>query len=90
MHMGINSGQAHVGATHMKSVTGDRWTYTASGMVTVLAARIGALSQKTKLYVGPETMQQARNHFKCVSIGTYSLKNVSGQTEVFQVKRLAT
>ena len=89
LHMGINSGRAHVGATHMKSVTGDRWTYTASGMVTVLAARIGALSQKTKLYIGPETMHQVRNDFECVSIGTYSLKNVSGQTEVFQVKAFA-
>ncbi len=87
LHMGINSGRAHVGATHMKSVTGDRWTYTASGMVTVLAARIGALSKKTKLYIGPETMHKVTHDFKCVSIGTYSLKNVSGQTEVFQVKR---
>jgi class 3 adenylate cyclase len=57
-------------------------------MVTVLAARIGALSQKTKLYIGPETMRQVRNDFKCVSIGAYSLKNVSGQTEIYQVKRL--
>jgi class 3 adenylate cyclase/putative methionine-R-sulfoxide reductase with GAF domain len=89
LHMGINTGRAHVGATHMKSVTGDRWTYTASGMVTVLAARIGALSQKTQLYVGPETVRQIANDFHCVSIGTYALKNVSGQTEVFQVKRLA-
>ena len=90
LHMGINSGQAHVGATHMKSVTGDRWTYTASGMVTVLAARIGALAQKTKLYIGPETMRQVKNDFECVSIGAYSLKNVSGQTEIYQVKRRAT
>lgn len=90
LHMGINTGRAHVGATHMKSVTGDRWTYTASGMVTVLAARIGALSQKTALYIGPETMHLVRNDFKCVSVGTHALKNVSGQTEVFQVKRLAT
>ena len=88
LHMGINTGRAHVGATHMKSVTGDRWTYSASGMVTVLAARIGALSQKTSLYIGPETMRQVRNNFKCASVGTYALKNVSGQTEVFQVKRL--
>lgn len=90
LHMGINSGQAHVGATHMKSVTGDRWTYTASGMVTVLAARIGGLSQKTQLYAGPDTMHQVKDDFEYVSIGKYSLKNVSGQTEVFQVKRLVT
>ena len=74
----------------MKSVTGDRWTYTASGMVTVLAARIGGLSQETQLYVGPDTMHQVKDDFEYVSIGKYSLKNVSGQTEVFQVKRLVT
>jgi len=58
-------------------------------MVTVLAARIGALSQKTQLYVGPDTMHQVKDDFECVSIGKYSLKNVSDQTEVFQVKAFA-
>ena len=29
---------------------------------------------------------QVEKDFKCNSIGTYSLKNVSGQTEIFEVE----
>ncbi len=90
LHMGINSGKAHVGATHMKSVTGDRWTYTASGMVTVLAARIGTLSRKSKLLIGLETMQKVLDDFECECIGAHRLKNISGSTEVFEVKSAAS
>jgi class 3 adenylate cyclase len=38
--MGINSGEALLGAAKFESQTGDRWTYTARGMVTNVAARI--------------------------------------------------
>jgi len=86
LHMGINSGKAYVGATHMKSVTGDRWTYTASGMVTVMAARIGALSEKTRLFIGPETMNLIATSFTYEYIGDHQFKNVSGQTPVYEVK----
>ena len=43
-NMGINSGRALVGPAKFESYTGSRWTYTARGMVTNVAARIGALA----------------------------------------------
>jgi len=90
LHMGIESGEAYVGATHMKSVTGDRWTYTASGMVTVMAARIGALSDHSRLFVGPGTMDRISANFSCESLGEHLLKNVSGRTPVYEVKPILT
>lgn len=88
LHMGINSGKAYVGATRMKSITGERWTYTASGMVTVLAARIGALSEKTRLYIGSETHKFIQVHCDCDFIGSRKLKNVSKAMPIYWVKNI--
>lgn len=88
LHMGINSGKAYVGATRMKSITGERWTYTASGLVTVLAARIGALSEKTRLYIGSETHKLIPAHCDCDFIGNRKLKNVSKAMPIYWVKNI--
>ena len=87
LHLGINSGEAWVGSTKMKTLTGERWTYTASGLVTVLAARIGGLSSGSKLYVGPETYRCIRNSCACESIGIKELKNVKTPLEIYRVMK---
>ena len=86
LHMGINSGQAWVGSTKMKSLTGERWTYTASGLVTVLAARIGALSQESQLYVGPETFECIQKDCNSEFLGYHKVKNVKNPVPVYLVK----
>ena len=86
LHMGINSGKAYVGVTRMKSITGERLTYTASGLVTVIAARIGQLSENTELFIGPETYSMIRDVYPCDSIGDCRLKNISERIPVFRVK----
>jgi class 3 adenylate cyclase/putative methionine-R-sulfoxide reductase with GAF domain len=86
LHLGINSGRAYVGSTKMKSLAGERWTYTASGMVTVLAARIGALSGGTRLYIGPDTHKCVQGDFECEFLGEQELKNVKGPVPVYWVK----
>jgi class 3 adenylate cyclase/putative methionine-R-sulfoxide reductase with GAF domain len=85
LHLGINSGEAWVGSTKMKTLTGERWTYTASGLVTVLAARIGALSSGSKLYVGPGTYRCIQNSCACEAIGIKELKNVKTPLEIYRV-----
>ena len=88
LHMGVNSGEAYVGTTRMKSVTGDRLTYTASGIVTVLADRIGQLSENTRLFIGPETYAMVNNIYPCDFIGDCRLKNISESVSVFCVNPL--
>lgn len=44
INMGINSGPAFLGAAKFESYTGSRWTYTARGLTTNVAARIGSLA----------------------------------------------
>ena len=85
LHLGINSGSAWVGSTKMRSLWGERWTYTASGMVTLLAARIGQLSSDTRLYVGPETHRHVEDSFNCQSLGPQQVKNVEEPVSVYWV-----
>ena len=45
IHVGINSGPALVGATKIDIAGGGRWTFTASGPTTNLAARVAGLTR---------------------------------------------
>lgn len=85
LHIGISSGEAYVGITRMKSTVQERWTYTASGLVTILASRIGALSKKTRLYIGPNTYNRIREQIYCDFVGNRALKNVSKKVPIYHV-----
>ncbi len=86
LHMGINTGEAFVGTTRMQSITGDRLTYTATGVVTVLAARIGSISENTQLLIGLDTYALIQDAFTCNFIGDRNLKNISEPISVYWVK----
>ncbi|MFH2091930.1 MAG: adenylate/guanylate cyclase domain-containing protein [Pseudomonadota bacterium] len=85
LHIGVSSGQAYVGTTQMKSIVGDRWTYTASGLVTIIASRIASISGQNKVLIGAETHDLVYENFVCESIGYCELKNVSKKVSVFHV-----
>jgi class 3 adenylate cyclase len=88
LHLGIGSGEAYVGTTRMESALGERWTYTASGLVTILASRIGALSEKSRLYIGADTHDKTHEKIDCDFLGNYKLKNVSEQAKIYHVTQL--
>lgn len=75
-----------MGTTRMQSVTGERLTYTASGLVTVLAALIGGISGNTKLFIGPDTYLLISDTYSCEFIGEHQLKNISEATSIYYVK----
>ncbi len=85
VNIGINSGAASVGSTCFEGITGTRWTYTASGPVTNLAARIGALARDGEILIGEETARRVENGFFLESTGLHMLKNVKDQVEIFRV-----
>ncbi|MBW1819863.1 MAG: GAF domain-containing protein [Deltaproteobacteria bacterium] len=86
LHLGVNSGKAWIGSTKMKSLAGDRWTYTASGLVTVLAARIGSLSSDTQLFVGPETHREVEGYCEWEFMGSHEVKNIKEPIPVYWIK----
>jgi class 3 adenylate cyclase len=85
VNMGINSGCALVGAAKFESVTGSRWTYTARGTLTNIAARISALGSKGTILLSRETAGRVKAHYRPVSRGKFKLKNISDEVEVFEL-----
>jgi class 3 adenylate cyclase len=83
VHIGINSGIASVGATKIQGGGGHRWTYTASGSTTNIAARIGALGEE--IAITEETRRRIGAAFEAESLGPKALKNVKDPIEVFRV-----
>lgn len=85
INIGINSGIALVGSSRFEGLAGTRWTFTASGPVTNVAARIGALATQGEIYVGGETARRVRSRFQMKDIGPQTLKNVKEPVLVYQV-----
>lgn len=87
VNQGINSGQALVGSSRFEGLAGDRWTFTASGPVTNLAARLAGLAKNGQVLVGPETARRVAGLFTLASLGPQNLKNVAQPVEVWEVER---
>jgi len=85
VNIGINSGLAAVGATRFQSATGTRWTFTASGPVTNLAARLAARATQGAIYVGPETVRRLGKDLHLRALGLQALKNVHTPVMVYEV-----
>lgn len=85
IHVGINSGPAFVGATKLDAAGGGRWTFTASGPTTNLAARIAGLTKGGEVMVGPETAERIKEHYVLQNTGEHQLKNVSQPVRVFRL-----
>ncbi|MBT8406693.1 MAG: hypothetical protein KJP05_04495, partial [Deltaproteobacteria bacterium] len=85
INMGINSGPALLGAAKFESYTGSRWTYTARGLITNVAARIGSLATGGSVLLSKSTADRVKEQFSLTPLGKIKLKNVSEEMEVFSV-----
>src|SRR2546423_1924489 len=77
LHMGLNTGEALVGATKLGTGASQRWTFTATGPTTNVAARFAGSAQGGEIIVGPTTAERIRAHFVLESLGERAFKNVS-------------
>jgi class 3 adenylate cyclase/HAMP domain-containing protein len=85
LHMGLNTGEALVGATKLSGAGGQRWTFTATGSTTNIAARLAGAATAGEIVVGPATAERIRLHFVLESLGERTFKNVSAPLRVFRV-----
>jgi class 3 adenylate cyclase len=85
VNVGINSGNALVGSTLFEGVGGTRLTYTASGPVTNVAARIAQLASKGEIFVAEDTALRVRDQITLKDRGPQKLKNVGEPIRVFEV-----
>lgn len=85
INIGINSGIAAVGSTRFEGLIGERWTYTASGPVTNIAARLAELAIQGEIYLGEETAIRVKDLFQLECLGTHHVKNVHEPIVAYQV-----
>ncbi len=85
VHSGVNSGLATVGATKIEGANGTRWTYTASGQVTIVAARLAALARGDEILVGAGSRERLGNEFPFEALGERPLRNVEMPVKVFRL-----
>lgn len=85
MHMGLNSGMALVGSTRFEGQHGTRWTFTASGPVTNLAARLMSFASADQILLGPETARRLGQHYRLQRLGDTSLRNFAEAVDVYRV-----
>jgi class 3 adenylate cyclase/HAMP domain-containing protein len=85
LHMGINTGEALVGATKLGGAGAQRWTFTATGPTTNVAARLAGAATGGEIIVGPTTAERIRGHFVLEALGERTFKNVSRPLPVFRV-----
>lgn len=62
-----------------------RWTFTASGLTTVIAARIAGLAMDGQILLGPETVNRLQGEFLITPFGEHQLKNISKPVPVYQL-----
>ena len=85
IHIGINSGPALVGSTRFEGRRGTRWTFTASGIVTTMAARLAAAASDGEVLAGPETVRRLGGRYRLERVGRERLKNLSEAVEVHRI-----
>ena len=70
----------------MRGIAGERYTWTASGLTTVVAARIGQLSSGNRLLIGAETYRRVADCCEAEPVGEKIVKNVKKPVVMYCVK----
>ena len=89
VNIGIHSGKVYLGSTKMRGSEGERWTFTASGSVTIMAARLSDYAQNGQILIGEETAKRVEDSFPMHCLGRVSLKNIKDPVEVYEISSLS-
>src|SRR4029453_8696702 len=85
MHIGVNTGAALLGATKIEGRAGTRWTYTASGLTTNIAARLAAAASGGEVVLSESTWGRLNAEFACEDLGPRELKNVDAPVRLYRI-----
>ncbi len=87
VNIGINSGVALLGMTVFKGTLETRMTYTATGPVTNLAARLADYAQGGDILIGEGTRKMIHGLWPVYDVGHVSLKGISEPQHVYSLLR---
>lgn len=85
VNIGINSGEALVGMTRFKGALDTRMTFTASGHVTNLAARLSDRAQGGDILIGEETRKMVKDIWPVYDLGPGTLKGVKHPVRIYSL-----
>ena len=88
VNIGINSGSALVGMTRFKGSLSTRMTYTATGQVTNIAARLSDLAKKGDILIGEETARLIEGLWPVFDRGKASLKGIDAPLRVYSLRSI--
>jgi class 3 adenylate cyclase len=77
-----------LGATMIKGVVGERFTYTASGMVTNVASRLCDLGNNGEIHLSDTTAQLVTDHVNLEGPLDVHLKNIQNTVSVHKLQSL--
>ncbi len=86
MHVGVNTGPALLGATKIEGSAGTRWTYTASGMTTNIAARLAAQAGDGEIVLSEATRARLDGALPFEDLGVRELKNVEAPMRLYRLR----
>jgi len=89
VNTGIDSGKVYLGSTKMRGSEGERWTFTASGAVTIMAARLSQYAKKGQILLGEETARRVEKDYPLNSIGKIPLKNIKDPGEIYEISSVS-
>ncbi len=87
VNMGIHCGTALVGMTRFKGSTDTRMTYTASGNVTNLAARLAASARGGDILIAEETKELIDGLWPVFDRGTMVFKGIEKPVQIYSLLR---
>jgi class 3 adenylate cyclase len=90
VNMGINSGHALVGMTRFTGSLSTRMTYTASGPVTNLAARLAGLAKGGDLLIGQETRELIDDLWPVYELGSVLIKGFEEPQTIYSLLKNPT
>ena len=86
VNMGIDSGEALVGMREFRGALATRMTYTATGRVTNVAARLADLAKGGDILITMNTRELIGDFWKVYDIGKVMLKGVHSQIRIYSLK----
>jgi len=87
VNIGINSGSALVGMTRFKGLLDTRMTFTATGTVTNIAARLSDHAKSGDIIIGGETKRMVDGMWPVYDLSPVSLKGIKDKVLVFSLLR---
>lgn len=85
VNIGINTGPVLLGATMIKGAVGQRFTYTASGMVTNIAARLCDLSTAGDIHLSETTARLVQDQYPLLGPLETHLKHIHRPLPVYKL-----